>query len=140
MAGSLLACAIIRALENANYENQYDNERHENAAKMEHIACKLLQEYNKQSEEVAYHALLHEVPALGDRNCLDLARSAGAKSFATQAAFKSLVDRFWYGGIEGPTMRLWFILFSLPIITLPIFLWIFPFEMIKLEKYLNLLV
>ena len=146
LAASLLACAIMRALANEDFENQYDKERRENAKKMEHIACRLLEEYNSNSntedskfpEGEAHDALLHVVHALGRRTCLDLARSAGSIQFAKQAAFQTLTEKIWYGGIEGPTRKLLYIFFCIPIITLLIFIW--PLEIIDLEDYLDDLV
>ena len=101
LAASLLACAIFRALERADYENQYDQQRRANAEMMENLACAVIQKYNEDSEEKAYHALMHNVRGLGKRNCLDLARSAKAIKFATQAAFQSLTEKLWMGGIES---------------------------------------
>ena len=139
MAGALLASAIMTALKLEDYENQYDKERGENAAKMEQIACLLIQEYNKVSEQSAYHALLHDVKALGDRNCVDLARSARAIKFATQAAFQSFVETLWYGGIEGPTNRLAYIWASLLVLPIPIFLW-FTLEIEDVHKEFEIMV
>ena len=131
MAGALLACGIMKALARECFENQYDKQRIENAERMEHIACELLDQYNTESEEYAFHALMHDVPALGARNCLDLAKSAGAIKFATRAAFESLVDKLWYGGIQGPSNRRWLVLFSL--LFFP-FLY-FKMEIVDLRKY-----
>ena len=127
----------MRALERADFQNQYDKERKENADRMEYIACELIQQYNSFGEEEAYHALMHEVPALGDRTCLDLARSAGAIKFASKAAFESLTDLLWYGGIVGPSRR-FLILGGLPMFTFPLIS--MKLEIVDLKEYFSLLV
>ena len=119
-------------------EDQYDKERLENAAKMEQIAIELLHQYTKLSEEEAFHSLMHVVPQVGARNCLDLAHSAEAIKFARTAAFESLVDKLWYGGIVGPSNRFWLIFWSLPIILYPFLYWMFQFA--DLKKYFESIV
>ncbi len=95
----------MRALADESWEDQYDKERLANADRMEAQACHILSEYTKESQELAYHALLHTVDDMGDRTCLDLARSGRCIKFAAQPAFDSLIDRFWYGRITGPANR-----------------------------------
>ena len=133
MAGALLVSGIMRALEREDYANEGDEERARNASKMEEIAIELLEEYTELGEEQAFHALMHEVPALGQRNCLDLARSSDSISFAAQSGFASLVDKLWYGGIVGPYNRFFLICCCMPLI-------LFPFlrsslELVNLKEY-----
>ena len=144
MAAALLSCAIMRALEREDYENQLKKQRKENAQKMEQIACSLLEEYNRERQNSefpqgeAHDALLHEVPGFGGRNCLDLASSAKGIQFAKQPAFQTLTDKIWYGGIEGPCRKLLYILLCLPLFTIHIFIW--PLEIFDLDDYLSKLV
>ena len=126
----------MKALAEESFENQYDKQRRENAERMEHIACKLLDQYTKESEEYAFHALMHDVPALGARNCLDLAKSAGAIKFATSAAFESLVDTLWNGGIVFPSYPKWLVLVILLIV--PFAHW--KLEIVDLRKYFKMIV
>ena len=105
---------------------------------MEQIACELLDHYTKRSEEEAFHALMHDVPQVGARNCLDLAHSARAITFATKAAFESLVDKLWYGGIVGPTKRWLIILLSLLIV--PYFVTYHWLQFVDMKEYFKKIV